>query len=76
MKPTTIRGYLYAVAFFVAPFTDKLVPILFQNQWPTPQMWVGTVITSIGVTAIGLRAYFDGSIERAKQNGNTTIITK
>jgi hypothetical protein len=66
MKPTTLRALLYCIVAFLAPFGEKIVPILTSDKWPTPQSLVATVILGLAAAAIVLRAYVDGSAERAK----------
>jgi hypothetical protein len=71
MKPTTFRAFLYAIPLALAPFADKLVPILNGDKWPSPQILVACSIVAAISTAIGLRAYYDGSAERAKKTTET-----
>lgn len=68
MKPTTVRAILYAVALFLTPSVEKLAPILSEGKWPTAQSLVLCLLTGTVAAVIGLRAYFDGSAERAKGN--------
>lgn len=70
------KAALYAVPLFMGGFVDKVVPILFGGAWPTPQMLIGCGIVGIVSMCIGLRAFFDGSYERSKSNGNTQHFTK
>ena len=65
--PVILRATLYAVPLFLSPFADKLVDVLFKDEWPSPQKVVGCSIIGFIGMAIGLRAYFDGSAERLKQ---------
>ena len=65
------KAFLYGVALFLTPFTDKIIPILFEDKWPSVPMTVGCVILGVIATAIGIRAYYDGSYERSK-NGYLT----
>ena len=75
MKPTTFRAWLYAIPLFLTPFADKIVPILEGDKWPSPMRLVACAIVGLIASAIGLRAYYDGSYQRhaddkAKANGN------
>ena len=65
------KAAFYGVALFFTPFADKIVPILFQDKWPSAPMTVGCSLLGIIAMSIGLRAYYDGSYERAK-NGYLT----
>lgn len=67
MKPTTLRGWLYAGAAFLVPWTEKIVPVLMDNQWPTPQSCVAACILGLASAIITIRAFVDGSVERSKQ---------
>ncbi len=64
----TFKAFLYAVALFLAPFAEKLVPILWEDSWPSAQKFAGCALTGLIATAIGLRAFYDGSVERTKQD--------
>jgi hypothetical protein len=66
MNSNKLKALLYCIVLFLTPFMDKVVPILFQNQWPTPQAVLGTSVMGLVAAAVGLRAYVDGSNERAK----------
>ena len=68
MKPTTIRAMLYCIALFLSPFTEKVVPVLNEGKWPLPQALLGTCIVGVVAAVIGLRAYLDGSAERARMS--------
>lgn len=63
------KAALYAIPLFLTPFADKIIAILFQDQWPSLQMIAGCTLLGIIATSLGLRMYFDGSYERSK-NGN------
>ena len=76
MKPTTLRALLYTSAAFLLPWTEKVVPILMDNKWPTPQSCIGVGILGLVAAIITLRAYVDGSAERSKTNGGTAFIAK
>lgn len=60
------KAFLYAVALFLTPFADKIIPILFNDKWPSLPMMLGCTILGVIATSIGLRAYYDGSYERSK----------
>jgi hypothetical protein len=62
------KASLYAVPLFLAPFLDKMADFLLRGEWPTIQMAVYCTIAGIISMCIGLRAFFDGSAERAKQD--------
>lgn len=64
------KASLYAFALFLSPFADKIVPVLFDDKWPSAQMTMGCVILGTIAAAIGLRAYYDGSYERFRQGQN------
>lgn len=65
------KAAFYGVALFLSPFADKIVPILYQDKWPSLPMTAGCVLVGIIACSIGLRAYYDGSYERSK-NGYLT----
>lgn len=67
------KASLYAVPLFLAPFLDKLADFLLRGQWPTAQMVVYCTLAGIVSMCIGLRAFFDGSAERAKQDSLSTL---
>lgn len=60
------KAALYGIALFLTPFSDKILPILFQDKWPSIPMMAGCSLLGTIACAIGLRAYFDGSYEKAK----------
>ena len=64
----SFKAALYAVPLFLAPFVDKLAPDLFNDNWPSKQSVVGCVLLGTVSMCIGLRAFFDGSVERKKQD--------
>ena len=67
MSPTTFRACLYFVPLFLTPFVEKLGDIMFKGTWPTwPQIVVCSLIGAIN-SAVGIRAFYDGSAERAKK---------
>jgi hypothetical protein len=70
-KETLFRGGLYAVVLFLTPFADKVVPVLYQDKWPTLQVVVACCLVGLIAALVGLRAYFDGSAERARQANET-----
>lgn len=77
LKPTTQRGVLYGLAAFLVPWTEKVVPVLMQNEWPTPQSCVASVILGVAAAVIALRAFIDGSVERGKPaKGVTEFVRK
>lgn len=63
------KAFLYAVPLFLTPFADKIVAILFQDQWPSLPKIVGCAVLGTIATSLGLRMFYDGSYERSK-NGN------
>ena len=67
----SMKALLYAVPLFLAPFLDKIGELLFSDAWPSPQKLVGCTLAGIISTCIGLRAYFDGSYERAKGDSDS-----
>ncbi|MGV0949226.1 MAG: hypothetical protein ACOYB3_01045 [Azonexus sp.] len=67
------KAAFYGVALFFTPFADKIVPILFLDRWPSAPMVVGCSLLGIIAMSIGLRAYYDGSYERAKGLDNRVI---
>ena len=62
------KAALYAIPLFLTPFVDKLAPDLFNDNWPSAQSVVGCMLLGLVSTCIGLRAFFDGSVERKKQD--------
>lgn len=76
MKPTTIRASLYAGVLFLTPFSEKLGPVLNNNQWPSPQSLIVCVLAGTVAALVGIRAYLDGSAERARSAGGTAFIAK
>ena len=69
-KDIKIKALLYAIPLFLTPFADKIISILFKDQWPSPQMVVGCALLGLIASSLGLRMFFDGSYERSKTNGN------
>lgn len=65
-KYTMLRAFLYSLAAFLAPLADEIGPILAGDQWPSPQKLVACFITGTLAVTVTLRAYFDGSAERAR----------
>lgn len=65
------RLLLYAVIQACIVLGDKLVPILTEDKWPTPQGSVIILIAVIAAVATTIRAHIDGSHERQRINGQT-----
>jgi hypothetical protein len=78
MKPfsVTLRGFLYGVAFFLAPFADKMGNVLQADKWPSLQMVAYCSLIGTVQMVIGLRAFLDGSAERSRNELNTQFIPK
>jgi len=72
-KEIIVKSGLYALALFLSPFADKLVPILMSDTWPSVPMTFGCIILGAIAASIGLRAYFDGSYERSKPDMAITV---
>jgi hypothetical protein len=71
------KALLYAIPLFLTPFVDKLGALLLDGKWPTIPATVGCCLLGIVSASIGLRAFFDGSYERKKnENGGTAFTTK
>ena len=68
MSPTTFRALLYATPLFLTPFVDNALKVMEKDLWPTPQSLVRCAVLGLVAVAIGLRAYYDGSAERARQD--------
>ena len=69
------KALCYAVPLFLTPFVDKLGNALMNSEWPTcPQVIYCTLLGLIAMF-IGLRAYFDGSYQRSKDENTTTATT-
>jgi len=62
--PVIYRTFLYGGAAFLTSLSDKLIPVLSHDQWPTPQRWLLALLVAAGATFITLRAYSDGSAQR------------
>lgn len=60
------KAFLYGVPLFLTPFADKILPILFEDKWPSLPKLAGCTVLGVISCSIGLRAYFDGSYERGK----------
>jgi hypothetical protein len=60
------KAALYAIPLFLTPFADKIIPILFEDKWPSIPMTAGCSLLGIMASSLGLRMYFDGSYERSK----------
>ena len=65
-RDIVLKSGLYGFALFMTPFADKVIPILFADKWPSPQMTLGCAILGSIAASIGLKAYFDGSYERGR----------
>ncbi len=63
-----LKGMLYAIPLFLAPCIEKLADVMQDGQWPTPQRLTFCGMLGLSAACIGLRAYFDGSAERAKMD--------
>ena len=66
------KAALYAIPLFLTPFVDKLGTLLLNGQWPTIPAVVGCTLLGICASAIGLRAFFDGSYERRKSGSDAS----
>lgn len=64
------KAALYAIPLFLTPFADKIIPVLFEDKWPSLPMILGCALLGTIASSLGLRMYFDGSYERAKQESN------
>lgn len=68
IHPTTFRAVLYFLIAFFAPFSDKIIAVLYANQWPSAQIVLGTCLSGTITGLIALRAYYDGSALRNAQD--------
>lgn len=64
---STNKAFLYAIVLFLTPFSVKLEPLLWDGKWPTPQAVVACLLAGTVAAAVGLRAYYDGSAAREKE---------
>lgn len=69
-KDIKIKATLYAIPLFLTPFADKIISILFKDQWPSPQMVLGCALLGTIASSLGLRMFFDGSYERWRNGSN------
>ena len=76
MTDITGKALLYAIPLFLTPFVDKLVDLLLNDQWPSLPKLVGCGLLGTVAASIGLRAFYDGSYQRAKSSPETTFIAK
>ena len=67
-KLITFKAALYAIPLFLAPVCEKTGDFLLNGIWPSYQTVVFCVMLGLIQSCIGLRAYFDGSAERATNN--------
>ena len=70
-RETLMKAALYGIPIFLASFSDKLGDMLYNGNWPTWPPVVGCVLSGTVAACIGLRAFFDGSVEREK-NANAS----
>lgn len=61
------KAGLYAVPLYLTPFIEKLGDGLMNGNWPCWQQVIFCSLLGFSSTAIGLRAFFDGSYERNKK---------
>ena len=69
------KALCYAVPLFLTPFVDKLGAMLMDNEWPSCQQILYCTLLGLIAMFIGLRAYFDGSYQRSKEENTTTQTT-
>ena len=60
------KAMLYFIPLFLTPFADKLGTTLLNGQWPTAPSVVGCMLLGTIAGCIGLRALYDGSYQRDK----------
>lgn len=68
------KAAFYGIALFLSPFADKIIPILFQDKWPSLPMVAGCALLGVIACSIGLRAYYDGSYERSKSGIKDALV--
>jgi len=64
------KALLYAIPLFLTPFVEKLGGIFLDSFWPTLPQLVGCSLLGIIAASIGLRAFFDGSYQRSRDEQN------
>ena len=65
------KALLYAIPLFLTPFIDKMGDLMYNGYWPTYPQIVISALVGIAQASVGLRAFYDGSYERSKQNENS-----
>ncbi len=65
------KALLYFVPLFLSPFVEKLGQIMLGGNWPTIPALVMCSVIGLIAGCIGLRAFYDGSYQRDKQDQST-----
>lgn len=65
------KGMMYVMGVFLVPFSEKIVPVLMENQWPTAQSCVGCAILGLASAVLTMRSFYDGSYERSRTTTET-----
>lgn len=63
------KGMMYVIGVFLVPFSEKIVPVLMGDKWPTPQSLVGCTLLGIAAAVVTMRSFYDGSYERSRNGG-------
>lgn len=72
MKPNVaIRATLYALIALTTPVIGILTNSAADGCWPSPVEWAGAAATGCGAALVSLRAFIDGTNERAKNGSNS-----
>lgn len=62
------KALLYFVPLFLTPFADKLGALLMQGTWPSAPQFLYCTLLGLSAACIGLRAFYDGSYQRDKED--------
>lgn len=71
--PIVFRAALYFAIAFLSPFAEQVSDFLSKDQWPSTQRFCLAIIIGLIAGLTSLRAYFDGSAERARTTNNKTM---
>ncbi len=64
----TAKAAMYAIPLFLTPFADGLKDLLTRGEWPTMPLVTYCAFLGTIQMCVGLRAFYDGSAERSKQD--------
>ena len=66
-REVVVRAVLYALIALTTPVVGLVVNGASNDAWPTSIQWAGAAATGFSAALVSVRAFIDGTNERAKK---------